>query len=64
MSALVKKEMDLRLMVIIDAAKLARSHLASDNLSSIKKFLDEIIQYERSARIDLEFLLSVKDNKI
>ena len=61
MSVQARKEMATRLSVIVKAARAANADVIAGNLSHIRKQLDEIRQYEQSCRIDLEYLLSLKE---
>lgn len=58
MSDTVKKEMAARLNVIVEAANKARWAVLDGSMRDVGKHLNEIKQYEQSARLDYEYLKS------
>lgn len=59
----IRLEMSRRLLVIIEAAQIMQSDIIANNLSHIKKQMDEIEQYSSLVRIDIDYLTNHNDNQ-
>ncbi len=57
MDVTVKIEMSSRLGIIIRAAQTMQSDVIANNLFHFKKQMEEIEQYSRLVRIDVDYLL-------
>jgi len=59
----IRLEMSRRLRVIIEAAQIMQSDIIGNNLSYIRKQMEEIEQYSGLVRIDVDLLTGPNERK-
>lgn len=56
----IRLEMNRRLLVIIETAQIMQSDIIGNNLSYIRKQMEEIEQYSGLVRIDVDLLIGME----